>query len=79
MERVSDVRRGRSRRMRRPVGERSMAERRRLMKNGWAVVSPKVAMRSRDEVRELVIDELGIVLNTSSSRIEIGHYAGSYG
>ena len=49
------------------------------MKNGWAVVSPKVAMRSRDEVRELVIDELGIVLNTSSSRIEIGHYAGSYG
>lgn len=45
-ERDWEVIRGRSRRMRRPVGEESMALRRRVMKYGVAVVSPRVAIRS---------------------------------
>jgi len=46
MSRDVEVRRGRSRRMRRPVGERSMRLRREVIKWGWAVASPKAAMRS---------------------------------
>ncbi len=46
MDMVEEVIRGRSRRMRRPVGEESMTCRRRLMKYGVAVVSPRVAIRS---------------------------------
>lgn len=41
-----EVRRGRSRRMRRPVGERSIASRRRGMKYGVEVASANAAMRS---------------------------------
>lgn len=46
MLRDEDVNRGRSRRIRRPVGLSSMRFRSWVMKNGCAVVSPKVAIRS---------------------------------
>lgn len=45
-ESVLEVKRGRSRSIRRPVGDRSMASRSRVMKNGWAVVSPNKAIKS---------------------------------
>jgi hypothetical protein len=43
--------RGRSRRMRRPVGFESMASRSRYMKYGVAVASPRAAMRSIYDIR----------------------------
>jgi hypothetical protein len=77
MERVLELKRGRSRRIRRPVEERSMALRRRFMKNGWAVVSPTRAMRSSEKRLAIDANRESYEIRTTSSGIQISHDTGA--